>query len=129
MEEQVDKEILEEHDIYNRNDWAIKENTNLFFEKIIQLVFAIIQPPQIWTIHHPDQPISLLEIVSPIRPYGSLPSHIPYVQSVPKKKITSIPNHTHLDMKHNKKIEHKGWKHTFGKPWFWCWSQVWGWLH
>ena len=75
MGEQLTKEM---QDIYNRNDWPIKEKTHLLFEKIIQLVFAMIQPPQIRTIHHPDQAISLLEIVSPIRPYASLPSHIPY---------------------------------------------------
>jgi len=59
--------------------------THVLCEETVEFLLAILHAHSIARVHNPNKGIRLLEVVSPIRPQGSLATNIPY------SRIVSIP--------------------------------------
>ena len=71
---------------YNHNikrNFATKgEATYLLKQQALQLITTLCYTQTVRRVHHPDQRVGLLKVVSPVGPYGLLAAHIPDVELV-----------------------------------------------
>lgn len=57
--------------------------THFFPQQFSELCLALADPQSVRCVNHPNQCISLLKIVAPVRSDGLLSTHIPYIELVP----------------------------------------------
>ncbi len=55
----------------------------LFLQELVQLGLAVLDPPLVCRVDHPDEPVRGLEVVPPVGAERLLPAHVPDVEAEP----------------------------------------------
>ena len=65
---------------------------HLFFQQLVQLLLAVVEPPAIGRVHHPDESVRRLEVVAPVGAEGLLAAHVPDVEAETEREEEADSN-------------------------------------